>query len=632
LLFAPAVGAVLCGFGRHLIGEVAVLWAATLALLVAAAAAWGVFLGNDSSEGHVIVALAQWFESGTLGADWALRVDAPAAVTAVFAGSLLAPGAVLGVFGHMRGACTNLPAGAYARAYASVCVMVFVLLVMALADNLLQLIFGWAGVTFATCLAVGAVHQTDAANRAATRVAAYNGIADTGLLIAACLMFICADSLNFEQLLDQSLAAELAGRIITIPGGGDLPVSTLIGLLLVLSALARAGQFVFVPWVDQALGFALPMVAIAIMAVPLASGIFLLVRFAPFLAEVPVASVVLMLVGSVTAAFAASVACVHRTLRRGLGFSVISQFGMVIFVMGAGLQPVALFFMMSASVVACLLLMSLDIAGEPSADNLSRLRARVPLAAWAFVSGAVSLGIGVLALAGYILPLAFQGTPLLQVCAVLTILAVTGLVFTATRWVGWVMVASEEPLAEENPSRPSWPALLLFGLVIVVSAGLTVIWAAGLRAAENPVNTWYWAAFAISSAGQAPLNGTVIPVLAAVLVVGAGSAVRSLRRARSGVRTSVQDVTGWRRAAAQAWHLEQVPHRVIVLPLTGLAGLASRWFDDMLIDGSFRAAAGRLARLLYNESGQGGLLLRIVVVALPYALVIAAAVGIGRAG
>ena len=69
ILFAPLVGAILCGFGWKLIGETAAQWVSTSLLFLAAFFSWIIFLTFDASahvNGTYTVNILRWIESGTL--------------------------------------------------------------------------------------------------------------------------------------------------------------------------------------------------------------------------------------------------------------------------------------------------------------------------------------------------------------------------------------------------------------------------------------------------------------------------------------------------------------------------------------------------------------------------------------
>ena len=73
LLFAPLVGALIAGFGHGIIGDKVAQVLTTSLLFLSALLSWVVFLTFD---GHTeSIQILRWIESGTLAADWAIRMD-----------------------------------------------------------------------------------------------------------------------------------------------------------------------------------------------------------------------------------------------------------------------------------------------------------------------------------------------------------------------------------------------------------------------------------------------------------------------------------------------------------------------------------------------------------------------------
>ena len=73
ILFAPLVGALLCGFGWKLFGEQAAQWIATGLLFLSCFLSWIVFLGHDGVTEQIVI--MRWIESGLLSTEWAIRLD-----------------------------------------------------------------------------------------------------------------------------------------------------------------------------------------------------------------------------------------------------------------------------------------------------------------------------------------------------------------------------------------------------------------------------------------------------------------------------------------------------------------------------------------------------------------------------
>ncbi|MEX0284804.1 MAG: NADH-quinone oxidoreductase subunit L, partial [Paracoccaceae bacterium] len=78
ILFAPLIGAILCGFGWRIIGEAAAQWIATGLLFLACLLSWIVFFRFDGVTESIPV--MRFIESGTLATEWAIRMDRLSAI------------------------------------------------------------------------------------------------------------------------------------------------------------------------------------------------------------------------------------------------------------------------------------------------------------------------------------------------------------------------------------------------------------------------------------------------------------------------------------------------------------------------------------------------------------------------
>jgi len=81
ILLAPLFGALICGFGYKWLGERAALLTATGILFFVCLLSWIVFLSFDGqTESRP---LFRWIVSGTLSADWGVRLDRMTAIMLV---------------------------------------------------------------------------------------------------------------------------------------------------------------------------------------------------------------------------------------------------------------------------------------------------------------------------------------------------------------------------------------------------------------------------------------------------------------------------------------------------------------------------------------------------------------------
>ena len=165
ILFAPLIGALICGFGWRVIGEQAAMWVATGLLFLSAALSWTVFIGFDGVT--ETIQIMRWIESGSLSTDWAIRMDRLTATMLIVVTTVSAL-VHLYSFGYMDHDPQWRDGEIYKpRFFAYLSFFTFAMLMLVTADNLVQLFFGWEGVGVASYLLIGFYYRKPSANAAA---------------------------------------------------------------------------------------------------------------------------------------------------------------------------------------------------------------------------------------------------------------------------------------------------------------------------------------------------------------------------------------------------------------------------------------------------------------------------------
>src|SRR6056297_286676 len=153
ILFAPLVGAILCGFGWKIIGEAAAMWLATGLLFLSAILSWIVFLSFDGVTEQIQI--LRWIESGTLSTDWSIRMDRLTAIMLIVV-TTVSSLVHLYSFGYMAHDANFKDGEVYKpRFFAYLSFFTFAMLMLVTSDNLVQMFFGWEGVGVASYLLIG---------------------------------------------------------------------------------------------------------------------------------------------------------------------------------------------------------------------------------------------------------------------------------------------------------------------------------------------------------------------------------------------------------------------------------------------------------------------------------------------
>ncbi|MFA5539513.1 MAG: proton-conducting transporter membrane subunit, partial [Gemmobacter sp.] len=198
ILFAPLVGALICGFGWRLTGEHAGQVLTTGLVFLAALLSWILFLTFDGETRQIEI--LRWIESGSFATEWSIRLDRLTAVMLVVVTTVSAL-VHLYSFGYMAHD-ENWHEGEHykARFFAYLSFFTFTMLMLVTADNLVQLFFGWEGVGVASYLLIGFYYRKPSANAAAMKAFIVNRVGDFALILGMAAIFFLTDSIRFDDI------------------------------------------------------------------------------------------------------------------------------------------------------------------------------------------------------------------------------------------------------------------------------------------------------------------------------------------------------------------------------------------------------------------------------------------------
>src|SRR6056297_806910 len=396
LLFAPLVGALICGFTWRLIGEQAACVVATGLLFLSMLLSWVVFLGFDGET--YTRTLFTWIESGTLFTDWSIRVDRLTAIMLIVITTVSAL-VHLYSFGYMAHDDNFKEGESYRpRFFAYLSFFTFAMLMLVTADNLLQLFFGWEGVGVASYLLIGFYYRKPSAGSAAMKAFIVNRAGDFGFLRGIYALFSMADSIQFDVIL--AMGPELMETTFPCLGyeGNDSNTSA---MLLFIGAMGKSAQLFLHTWLPDAMEGPTPVSALIHAATMVTAGVFLVCRMSPLFEYAPGALAFVTVVGATTAFFAATVGLVQNDIKRVIAYSTCSQLGYMFLAAGLGVYSVAMFHLLTHAFFKAMLFLGAGsvIHGmhhEQDMRNYGGLRKKMPYTFWAMMIGTLAItGVGI---------------------------------------------------------------------------------------------------------------------------------------------------------------------------------------------------------------------------------------------
>jgi NADH-quinone oxidoreductase subunit L len=396
ILFAPLVGAILCGFGWRLIGERAATWATTLILFVAAILSWYIFLTFQGDTQHITV--LRFIESGTLSTEWGIRLDRMTAIMLVVVNSV---SALVHLYsqGYMAHDVNWVHGESYRpRFFAYLSFFTFSMLALITSDNLVQMFFGWEGVGVASYLLIGFYYRKPSANAAAIKAFVVNRVGDFGFALGIFALFYLTDSVKLDEVF--AAAPQLAQTQLHFLWT-EWNAANLIGVLLFIGAMGKSAQLFLHTWLPDAMEGPTPVSALIHAATMVTAGVFLVCRMSPLYEYAPDAKTMIVVVGATTAFFAATVGLVQNDIKRVIAYSTCSQLGYMFVAAGVGMYPVAMFHLFTHAFFKAMLFLGAGsvitaMHHEQDMRNYGGLRKKIPLTFWAMMIGTLAItGVGI---------------------------------------------------------------------------------------------------------------------------------------------------------------------------------------------------------------------------------------------
>jgi len=203
------------------------------------------------------------------------------------------------------------------------------MLILICGGNLFVMFVGWEAIGVVSYLLINFYFTRIQSNKAAMLAFTMNRGGDMLMSIGFFAVFSIFGSLNYSEVF--SLVPYLNEVAITI-----------IALLLLGGALAKSANIPLHSWLPGSMEAPTPVSALLHAATLVTAGIYLLIRISPILEFSGSVLLIITLIGSSTAFFAATCGLLQNDLKRIIAFSTISQLGYMMMAIGLSQYNVAL--------------------------------------------------------------------------------------------------------------------------------------------------------------------------------------------------------------------------------------------------------------------------------------------------
>src|SRR5213083_2406137 len=380
---APLAGAIVAGLGGRRIGRSGAHWVTIIGVAISFAASCLIFV--DVLDGAVFNGpVYTWLVSDGTRFEIGFLIDRLSALMMVVVTFVS-----LMVHIYTIGYMSDDPG--YTRFFTYISLFTFSMLMLVMANNFLQLFFGWEAVGLVSYLLIGFWYTRESAIYAALKAFLVNRVGDFGFLPGIALIFAHFGSLDYAAVFGQ--AAPVSANI------------TLICILLFVGAMGKSAQFPLHVWLPDSMEGPTPISALIHAATMVTAGIFMVARMSPLYEQSQTARSVVLLIGAITALSMALVALTQYDIKRVIAYSTLSQLGYMTAALGASAYSAAIFHLMTHAFFKAVLFLAagsviIALHHEQDMRRMGGLKKYMPWTYWTLLIGAIA-SAGIPPLAGF---------------------------------------------------------------------------------------------------------------------------------------------------------------------------------------------------------------------------------------
>ena len=291
----------------------------------------------------------------------------------------------------------------YQRFFSYISLFTFSMLMLVMANNFLQLFFGWEAVGLVSYLLIGFWYKRDSAIYANLKAFLVNRVGDFGFILGIAAVLLYFNSLDYATVF--KAAPALKDATMSIIPGTEWSVMTVIAILLFIGAMGKSAQVPLHVWLPDSMEGPTPISALIHAATMVTAGIFMVARMSPLFELSETALAFVMFIGATTALFMGFLGLVQNDIKRVIAYSTLSQLGYMTAALGASAYAAGMFHLMTHAFFKALLFLgagSVIIAMHHEQDmrKMGGLRKYMPITWLTSLIGSLAL-IGAPGFAGF---------------------------------------------------------------------------------------------------------------------------------------------------------------------------------------------------------------------------------------
>jgi NADH-quinone oxidoreductase subunit L len=372
---APLAGAMIAGLAGKWVGQRGAHFFTILGVLIAFIGSC-VVLSQVAGGARFNETLYQWSVVGRTVMEVGFMVDGLTAMMMVVV-TFVSLMVHVYTIGYMEGD------PGYQRFFSYISLFTFSMLMLVMANNFLQLFFGWEAVGLVSYLLIGFWFKKPTAVFANMKAFLVNRVGDFGFILGIGLVLAYTGSLNYTEVFAK--APELAKVTFPYPTiGGDWMLITVICICLFIGAMGKSAQFPLHVWLPDSMEGPTPISALIHAATMVTAGIFMVARMSPLFELSDTALNFVLVIGAITALFMGFLGIIQNDIKRVVAYSTLSQLGYMTVALGLSVYSVAVFHLMTHAFFKALLFLAagsviIGMHHDQDIRNMGGLRKHMPV-------------------------------------------------------------------------------------------------------------------------------------------------------------------------------------------------------------------------------------------------------------
>ena len=289
----------------------------------------------------------------------------------------------------------------YNRFFSYISLFTFSMLMLVMANNFMQLFFGWEAVGVVSYLLIGFWYKRPTAIFANLKAFLVNRVGDFGFVLGiAGVVYYTAQfggaSLNYVDAFNA--APQIAEKTFALAGTNGVNAMTFICICLFIGAMGKSAQVPLHVWLPDSMEGPTPISALIHAATMVTAGIFMVARMSPLFEYSEFALNFVLFIGATTALFMGFLGIINNDIKRVIAYSTLSQLGYMTVALGASVYNIAIFHLMTHAFFKALLFLAAGsvIIGMHHEQDMRKMGGLAKYMPWT----AVTCWIGSLALIG----------------------------------------------------------------------------------------------------------------------------------------------------------------------------------------------------------------------------------------